>query len=118
MSLKSFTFVSVSTLLILTSSTLVSADRAAMQGEQLFNYHGCVNCHGDQGLNPTSTLVPKIGGLEESEILVRSQKILRGETDSEEAKLMKSAIAYSQSCDAPPTEAELQQIAAWLALQQ
>jgi cytochrome c553 len=94
-----------------------STDRPELQGEQLFIYHGCVNCHGTAGKDPSSKLVPKIGGLEADEILTKAQKILRGEGESEEAKLMHSAVAYSQSCDAPPTEPELQKIATWLALQ-
>lgn len=97
-----------------TASAAASGDT---EGEHLFKYHGCVNCHGDQGQNPTSKLVPKIGGLEANEIAMRARKILRGEGDSEEAKLMHSAIAYSQSCDAPPTDADLEKIAAWLAQQ-
>ncbi|NCA69196.1 MAG: c-type cytochrome [Sphingobacteriia bacterium] len=105
------------TVLITGTAPAWSADRAVMEGEQLFSYHGCVNCHGASGSDPTSKLVPKIGGLEAGEIMEKSRKILKGETTSEEAKLMKSAIAYSQSCDAPPTDAELQKIATWLATQ-
>jgi cytochrome c553 len=103
--------------LITVSPFAWSTDRPDLQGEQLFTYHGCVNCHGTAGKDPSSKLVPKIGGLEADEILERAQKILRGEGESEEAKLMHSAVAYSQSCDAPPTQPELQKIAAWLALQ-
>ncbi|HSO82182.1 hypothetical protein [Thiocapsa sp.] len=94
-----------------------STDRPDMEGEQLFIYHGCVNCHGTAGRDPSSKLVPKIGGLEADEILNKAQKILRGEGETEEAKLMHSAVAYSQSCDAPPSPPELQKIATWLALQ-
>ncbi|RKT44769.1 c-type cytochrome [Thiocapsa rosea] len=103
---------------LITAPTLAwSTDRPELQGEQLFTYHGCVNCHGASGKDPSSKLVPKIGGLEADDILAKAQKILRGEGESEEAKLMHSAVAYSQSCDAPPTQPELQKIATWLALQ-
>ena len=93
----------------------VAADRAQLGGEQLFAFHSCGNCHGAQGNEPVSRLVPKLAGKNADEILTNAMKILRGETDSEEAKLMKSAVAYSQACDAPPTEAEIKKIADWLA---
>jgi cytochrome c553 len=91
-----------------------AVDRAQMGGEQLFSFHSCGNCHGAQGKEPVSRLVPKIGGLDAAEIQDKATKILSGETDSEEAKLMKSAVAYSQACDAPPSAAEIQKIAEWL----
>lgn len=93
----------------------VAADRAQMDGEQLFSFHSCGNCHGAQGNDPVSRLVPKLAGKDADEILTNAMKILRGETDSEEAKLMKSAVAYSQACDAPPSQAEIKKIADWLA---
>ena len=96
------------------SSMAMAVDRAQMSGEQLFSFHACVNCHGAQGKEPVSRLVPEIGGMESAEIQERALQILRGETDSEEAKLMKSAVAYSQACDAPPSAAEIEKIAEWL----
>lgn len=96
------------------ASIASAADRAQMEGQQLFTFHSCMNCHGAEGNNPVSRLVPKIGGMDADEIHDKAMAILRGETDSEEAKLMKSAVAYSQACDAPPTAAEIQKIAEWL----
>lgn len=96
------------------ASMASAVDRDQMAGEQLFSFHACVNCHGAQGMDPVSRLVPKIGGLDAAEIQDKAMKILVGETDSEEAKLMKSAVAYSQACDAPPSAAEIQKIAEWL----
>jgi len=93
----------------------VAADRAQMDGEKLFAFHACSNCHGAQGNEPVSRLVPKLAGKNADELLTNAMKILRGETDSEEAKLMKSAVAYSQACDAPPSEAEIKKITDWLA---
>ncbi|MCA1790182.1 MAG: c-type cytochrome [Thioalkalivibrio sp.] len=93
----------------------IAADRAQMEGEHLFAFHACINCHGAQGNEPISRLVPKLAGKNADELLTNAMKILRGQTDSEEAKLMKSAVAYSQTCDAPPTEAEFKKITDWLA---
>jgi cytochrome c553 len=97
------------------NSVALAADRAAMSGEQLFGFHACVNCHGAGGNDPVSRLVPKLAGKNSDDLLTNAMKILRGETDSEEARLMKSAVAYSQACDAPPSEAEIQKIVEWLA---
>ncbi|MFO7696063.1 MAG: hypothetical protein R6X16_02770 [Anaerolineae bacterium] len=99
------------------ASFTVAADRAEMEGEHLFAFHSCINCHGAQGNEPVSRLVPKLAGKNADELLTNAMKILRGETDSEEAKLMKSAVAYSQACDAPPTEGEFKKITDWLATQ-
>jgi len=97
------------------STFAVAVDRAQMDGEQLFGFHACANCHGALGNDPVSRLVPKLAGKNGDELLTNAMKILRGETDSEEAKLMKSAVAYSQACDAPPSEAEIKRITDWLA---
>lgn len=96
------------------SVVATATDRWEMEGEQLFEFHACMNCHGAQGKDPVSRLVPKIGGMDSAEIHEKAMKIMRGETDSEEAKLMKSAVAYSQACDAPPSSGEIQKIAEWL----
>ncbi|MCB1905718.1 MAG: c-type cytochrome [Gammaproteobacteria bacterium] len=94
-----------------------ASNRKALQGDRLFEYHGCVNCHGVQGKNPVTKKVPQIGGKEADYIVAEAGKILRGERDSDEAKLMHSALAYQAACDAPPTDEELEKIAAWLSKQ-
>jgi cytochrome c553 len=96
-------------------SLAVAEERVAMEGEHLFSFHACVNCHGPEGKAPVSRLVPKLAGKDADDIHTNAMRILRGETDSEEAKLMKSAVAYSQACDMPPTEMEIRKIAEWLA---
>jgi cytochrome c553 len=93
------------------------ADRPQMAGDKLFEYHGCVNCHGAQGKNPITKKVPAIGGKEEAFIYKEATDILAGKRTSEEAKLMHSALSYHASCDAPPNDAELKKIAAWLSKQ-
>lgn len=93
------------------------ADRPQMAGGQLFEYHGCVNCHGAQGKNPITKKVPVLGGKEEAHIYKEATDILAGKRTSEEAKLMHSALSYHASCDAPPNDAEIKKIAAWLAKQ-
>ena len=95
----------------------VIASEKENQGEDLFAYHGCIQCHGDSGKNPTSKVVPKIGGLPTDEIVTKAKKILSGEGGSDEAKLMHAALYSPSQCDAPPTDEELQTIASWLSAQ-
>ena len=96
---------------------MAGTDRENLSGDALFEYHGCVNCHGAQGKNPVTKKVPELGGKEADYIYAEATKILSGERTSEEAKLMHSALAYQSSCDYPPTDAELKKIGEWLAVQ-
>lgn len=103
---------------VFVTSILVSASAIAAeggdQGKELFEFHGCVQCHGADGVNPASKVVPKIGGLPSDEIVTKAKKILSGEGETDESKLMHAAIYSPAQCDAPPTDVELQTIAAWL----
>jgi cytochrome c553 len=92
-------------------------NRHQLSGDKLFEFHGCVNCHGAKGRNPVTKKVPQIGGKDSSFIYQEATAILAGKRDSEDAKLMHSALSYHQSCDSPPTDAELRSIASWLSTQ-
>ena len=94
-----------------------TGNRHQLAGDKLFEFHGCVNCHGAKGRNPVTKKVPQIGGKDSSYIYQEATAILAGRRDSEDAKLMHSALSYHQSCDAPPTDAELRSIASWLSTQ-
>jgi cytochrome c553 len=94
-----------------------TGNRHQLSGGQLFEFHGCVNCHGAKGRNPITKKVPQIGGKDSAYIYDEATKILAGKRDSEDAKLMHSALSYHASCDAPPTDAEIRSIATWLAMQ-
>lgn len=87
------------------------------QGADLFKFHGCVNCHGPDGNAPVSKLVPKLAGKPAEELYSKATKILSGEGASDEAKLMHAAFYSPSSCDAPPTDAQVKSITAWLAEQ-
>lgn len=100
----------------LTSAPVIAAERTN-QGEELFEFHGCLQCHGSGGKSPASNVVPAIGGLPSDEIIVKEKKILSGEGETDESKLMHAAIYSPARCDAPPTDAELQSIASWLSAQ-
>ena len=86
-------------------------------GQELFKFHGCVNCHGAQGKAPISKLVPKLGGKPAGDLYEKATKILSGEGGTEESKLMHAAFYSPSNCDSPPTDAQVKEITAWLAEQ-
>lgn len=92
-------------------------DPATGQGQQLFQFHGCVNCHGDRGKQPVSKIVPKIGGMPDEEIFTQAKKILNNQGPSDNSKIMHAAFYSPAQCDAPPSNEELQAIASWLSIQ-
>jgi len=94
-----------------------TGNRHQLTGDKLFEFHGCVNCHGAKGRNPITKKVPAIGGKDSAYIYKEATDILAGRRDSEDAKLMHSALSYHASCDFPPTDAEIRSIATWLAMQ-
>lgn len=94
-----------------------TGNRHQLGGGQLFEFHGCINCHGAKGRNPITKKVPAIGGKDSAYIYKEATDILAGKRASEEAKLMHSALSYHASCDAPPNDGEIKKIAAWLAKQ-
>ncbi len=105
-------------LLLATSLSLVGAAASANglpvpNGERLFEHYTCANCHGAGGKAPIRASVPRIDDLAEQEILVRFMNILAGNGTSE-AALWKRTAFSSETCNAPPSEAELGLIAEWL----
>ena len=97
---------------------IAAADEPAAQSpEQLFEFHGCINCHGAAGKKPVSKLVPTLAGKPASDLYDKATNILSGKGGTEEAKLMHAAVYSPASCNAPPTDAEVKTITSWLATQ-
>ena len=90
-----------------------AADQSA-SGEQLYEFHGCINCHGSEGKNPVSKLVPKLAGRPSQEIYQEATAILNAERVSGESKLMHAAFYSPSVCDYPPQDGEIRVIADWL----
>ncbi len=83
-------------------------------GSELFNHHGCVNCHGADARNPVSKVVPVLAGKPADELFDKSKKILNGAKVGKESGVMHSAFYSPSQCDSPPTDEELQKIVAWI----
>ena len=86
----------------------------ATDGEHLYRFHGCANCHGDRGLDPARKGVPKSGGLPEIEIVVRARAIIAARAD--EAGMKRWAWDLYGGCSPPPSLPELERIAEWLSV--
>jgi cytochrome c553 len=88
---------------------------AEADGKELFEYHGCINCHGADAKAPVSKMIPKLAGKPQDELFDKARKILSGEGATEESKIMHAAFYSPASCDMPPDDAELKAIASYLA---
>lgn len=101
---------------LLVCSLLASTAQAEGQknGEELFSYHGCINCHGAEANNPQSNLVPKLAGKPADELHAQATKIIGGKGESNESRLMHSAFYSPSQCDMPPTDNELRAIVEWI----
>jgi mono/diheme cytochrome c family protein len=108
----------VAGLALVAGAGVVSAEEATEQsGAQLFEFHGCVNCHGANGSEPVSKLVPELAGKPARDLYQKATKILSGEGGTEESKLMHAAFYSPSNCDSPPTDAQVKEITLWLAEQ-
>ena len=83
-------------------------------GAQLFDHHGCINCHGADAKNPVSKVVPSLAGKPADELYTSAKKILSGQGGTKESQIMHAAFYSPTQCDSPPTDAELQTITMWI----
>jgi mono/diheme cytochrome c family protein len=102
---------------LVTGLAMAEEKTGASSGQRLFEFHGCANCHGAGGKEPVSKVVPALAGKPGDELYEKATQILSGDADTEEAKLMHAAVYSAASCNAPPTDAEVKSITAWLATQ-
>ena len=89
--------------------------RQEQNGEELFKYHGCINCHGAEARNPVSKVVPKLAGKPQQELFEKAKKILAGEGASKASEIMHAAFYSPAQCDMPPDDAELTAITSYIA---
>jgi cytochrome c553 len=90
---------------------------AEADGKELFEYHGCINCHGAGAKDPVSKMVPKLAGKPQDELFEKAKKILSGSGATEESKVMHAAFYSPESCDVPPDDAELTAITTYISAQ-
>lgn len=85
-----------------------------LTGAKLFDYHGCINCHGADAKNPVSKVVPVLAGKPADELFDKAKKILSGEGGSDESKIMHAAFFSPSQCSHPPADDELRRITTWI----
>jgi rhodanese-related sulfurtransferase/cytochrome c553 len=88
-------------------------------GEGLFQQYGCSHCHGVDGATPAARYVPVIRGQASEKIFNSAREILQGTKSDQFSNLMHDHYCDARSpgpdCTHPPTDAQLQEIANWLA---
>ena len=94
------------------SSPVIGGDMKS--GAELFDYHGCINCHGADAKNPVSKVVPSLAGKPSDELYTKAKKILSGEGGTKESEIMHAAFYSPTQCDNPPTDKELKSITMWI----
>jgi cytochrome c553 len=87
---------------------------AEADGKELFEYHGCINCHGAEAKSPVSKMIPKLAGKPQDELFKKAKKILSGEGSTEESQIMHAAFYSPEQCDVPPDDAELMAITGYI----
>jgi len=101
---------------ILAAAMIVAGTaHAGKDGKELFEYHGCINCHGAEAKAPISKVIPKLAGKPQDELFTKAKKILSGEGDTKESEIMHAAFYSPAQCDVPPSDAELKAITTYLA---
>jgi cytochrome c553 len=96
---------------------LLSAGPAVAEkdGKTLFEYHGCVTCHGAEAKDPASKIIPVLAGKPQDELFEKARKILTGKGATKESQIMHAAFHSPDQCDHPPTDAELTAITTYIA---
>lgn len=97
------------------SSPLMAADKK--DGGELFEHHGCVNCHGADAKNPVNKVVPVLAGKSTEKVYTKAKRILSGKGATEASEIMHAAFYSPSQCDDMPTDAELRAIAEWISAQ-
>ena len=100
--------------IVLASAFVAAPAFAGADGKELFEYHGCINCHGDEAKAPISKVIPKLAGKPQDELFKKAKKILSGEGVTEESQIMHAAFYSPAQCDSPPTETELTAITTYI----
>jgi rhodanese-related sulfurtransferase len=87
-------------------------------GQELFQKHGCTNCHGADGVHPTSRYVPILRGKPAGYIFENASAIFSGQHKSEKTHFMHDQFcigdAKEEGCYPAPNQADLRLIADWL----
>jgi rhodanese-related sulfurtransferase/cytochrome c553 len=102
-------------------SSAVNAEEADGKpaGELLFERYGCTNCHGADGIHPTSKYVPVLRGKPADYLYENAAAIFGGEHMSGKTQFMHDQFCVGETpeegCYPTPSAGDLRVIADWLA---
>lgn len=100
-------------------SLTINANESIADGEVLFNKHGCTNCHGSNGIHPTSKHIPALKGKQADYLIKRTTDIFSGIHFSENTRFMHEQFCVDSSykeegCYPIPDTKAIEKIAQWL----
>lgn len=108
----------VSTVFIV-NPCLGETSKAPPSGKALFAKHGCTNCHGPDGIHPTSKYAPVLRGKPAAYLMDNALAIFGGGEKSSKTHFMHEQFCIGEEqeegCYTPPDRAALESITAWLA---
>jgi rhodanese-related sulfurtransferase len=109
----------ISFFLIAILSQQVHAIDNKEKGQKLFAKHGCTNCHGKNGVHPTSKYAPVLKGKQADYIIKKTTAIFNGEKLSNRTSFMHEQFCIGENkeddgCYPIPSAKEIEHIAKWL----
>ena len=89
-----------------------------LNGEKLFEKYGCTNCHGEDGIHPTSKYVPVLRGKSADYIYRNAYAIFSGDRANRKINAMHDQFCIGEEpeegCYPIPSSQDLKAIASWL----
>lgn len=111
-----YSFVSLTALSLLVNVAIAAETPA--DGQKSYMTHGCANCHGANGVHPTSKHVPILKGKPATYLYENASAIFDGTLKSGNTRYMHDQFCIgevqAEGCYPAPGPAELKAIAAWL----
>ena len=93
-------------------------ENASEAGKVLFEKYGCTNCHGEEGIHPTSKHVPVLKGQSAAYIFKNASAIFGGDRADRKVHAMHDQFCIGEEseegCYPTPSSEELMAISAWL----
>jgi len=103
---------------VASAADVPAGDAAPDPGQELFERHGCTNCHGADGIHPESKYVPILRGKSSDYLYRHASRIFDGEHASDKTVFMHDQFCIGQvqeeGCYPPPSAQDLRIIADWL----
>ena len=90
----------------------------AAQGKKLFEKYGCINCHGQDGIHPTSKYVPVLQGKSAAYFFENATAIFANDRADRKIHAMHDQFCIGEEpeegCYPAPSSQDLMMIANWL----